>query len=101
MSQGMCKVAMAGLGGGGYHAFNELFKERKRVGVAGEDGWSRNGDLEDRGWDGQGQVWVKFSPEALAHPLLLSTQSLGPRNGRSLSRWCGIPPLTLSESRSP
>lgn len=38
MSQGMCKVATAGLGGGKYHAFNKLLKERKRVGVEGEGG---------------------------------------------------------------
>lgn len=38
MSQGMCKVATAGLGGGKYHAFNKLFKERKRVGVEGKGG---------------------------------------------------------------
>lgn len=53
------------------------------------------------GGDGHGQVWGKFSLEVLAHPLLLSTQFLGPINGRSLFRWCGMPPLTLSKSRSP
>lgn len=70
----MCQVAMAGLGGGGYHAFNELFKERERVGVAGEDGWSRNGDLEGRGWGwtwpGLGQILTRGfgSPPASFYP---------------------------------
>lgn len=38
MSQGMCKVATAGLGGGKYHAFNKLFKEKEKVGAEGEGG---------------------------------------------------------------
>lgn len=38
MSQGMCKAATASLGGGKYHAFNKLFKERKRAGSVGEGG---------------------------------------------------------------
>lgn len=71
----MCKVAMAGLGGGGYNAFNELFKERKRVGVVGEDGWSRNGDLEGRGWGwtwpGLGKILIRGfdSPPASFYPI--------------------------------
>lgn len=54
--------------------------------------------LEDG--DGHSQVWGKFSPEALAHHLLLSTSFLGPINGRSLSRCCGMPPLALGKSRT-
>lgn len=50
--------------------------------------------------DGRSQVCGKFSSEALAHHLLLFTQFLGPINGRSLFRCCGMPPLTLSKSRT-
>lgn len=50
--------------------------------------------------DGHGQVWGKFSSDALTPHLLLSTQFLSPVNGRSLFRCCGMAPLTLAKSRT-
>lgn len=46
------------------------------------------------------QVWGKFLLEALGHHLFLPPSFLGFINVRSLSRCCGLPPLTLRRSRA-
>lgn len=92
VSQGMCKVATAGLGGGKSHAFNKVFKERKRVGVREKVGVYRQVKiwrLEDRRESVPmmlSQVWGKVSPDALGHHLLLPPLFLAFMNGRFLSR---------------